>query len=153
MWSSFVDATEGMTDYVLKEGEIVHQITYNYSEKQNGFSDDWKYISKENTPPDYVTEWVNKNIKGFNGVVNVQYRGPSIIEVGLRDGEKMFEELLISGNEEKTSNSRIFKSNESFVTHEELDEIIKDMSDAIIKNDTNKITKIMTKYVDGFNYE
>ena len=84
MWSSFVDATEGMTDYVLKEGEIVHQITYNYSEKQNGFSDDWKYISKENTPPDYVTEWVNKNIKGFNGVVNVQYRGPSIIEVGLR---------------------------------------------------------------------
>ena len=65
----------------------------------------------------------------------------------------MFEELLISGDEEKTSNSRIFKSNESFVTHEELDEIIKDMSDAIIKNDTNKITKIMTKYVDGFNYE
>ena len=79
--------------------------------------------------------------------------GIEIIEVGLRDGEKMFEELLISGNEEKTSNSRIFKSNESFVTHEELDEIIKDMSDAIIKNDTNKITKIMTKYVDGFNYE
>ena len=84
MWSSFVDATEGMTDYIVKEGDIVHQITYNYSEKQNGFSDDWKYISKDNKPPDYVTEWVNKNIKGFNGVVNVQYRGPSIIEVGLR---------------------------------------------------------------------
>ena len=84
IWSSFVDATEGMTDYIVKEGDIVHQITYNYSEKQNGFSDDWKYISKENKPPDYVTEWVNKNIKGFNGVVNVQYRGPSIIEVGLR---------------------------------------------------------------------
>ena len=79
--------------------------------------------------------------------------GIEIIEVGLRDGEKMFEELLISGNEEKTSNSRIFKSNESFVTHEELNEIIKDMSDAIIKNDTNKITEIMTKYVDGFKYE
>lgn len=84
MWSSFVDATEGMTDYILKEGDIVHQITYNYSEKQNGFSDDWKYISKDNKPPNYVTEWVNKNVKGFNGVVNVQYRGPSIIEVGLR---------------------------------------------------------------------
>ena len=79
--------------------------------------------------------------------------GIEIIEVGLRDGEKMFEELLISGNEEKTSNSRIFKSNESFVTHEELNEIIKDMSDAILKNDTNKITEIMTKYVDGFKYE
>ncbi len=79
--------------------------------------------------------------------------GIEIIEVGLRDGEKMFEELLISGNEEKTSNSRIFKSNESFVTNEELNEIIKDMSDAIIKNDTNKITEIMTKYVDGFKYE
>ena len=79
--------------------------------------------------------------------------GIEIIEVGLRDGEKMFEELLISGNEEKTSNSRIFKSNESFVTHEELNEIINDISDAIIKNDTNKITEIMTKYVDGFKYE
>jgi hypothetical protein len=84
MWSSFVDATEGMTDYILKEGEIVHQITYHYSEKQNGFSDVWKYISKDNKPPDYVTEWVNKNVKGFNGAVNVQYRGQSIIEVGLR---------------------------------------------------------------------
>ena len=79
--------------------------------------------------------------------------GIEIIEVGLRDGEKMFEELLISGNEEKTSNSRIFKSNESFVTDEELNEIINDISDAIIKNDTNKITEIMTKYVDGFKYE
>ena len=31
MWSSFVDATEGMTDFIVKEGDIVHQITYNYS--------------------------------------------------------------------------------------------------------------------------
>ena len=35
MWSEFIDAKEGMTDYVLLDGKIVHQITYVYSDKQN----------------------------------------------------------------------------------------------------------------------
>ena len=84
MWSEFIDAKEGMTDYVLLKGTIVHQITYEYSEKQNGFSDDWKYISPDSTPPDIITEWVNQHMSDFTGVVNVQYRDDKIIEVGLR---------------------------------------------------------------------
>ncbi len=39
--------------------------------------------------------------------------GIEIIDIGLRPGEKMFEELLISGNEEKTDNDKIFKSRET----------------------------------------
>ena len=84
IWSEFIDAKEGMTDYVLLNGNIVHQITYIYSEKQNGFSDDWKYISPESTPPFNITEWVNQHMKDFTGIVNVQYRDTIIIEVGLR---------------------------------------------------------------------
>jgi len=84
MWSEFIDAKEGMTDYILLKGKIVHQITYVYSEKQNGFSDDWKYISPESTPPDIITEWVKQHMTEFTGVVNVQYRDDKIIEVGLR---------------------------------------------------------------------
>jgi hypothetical protein len=84
MWSEFIDATEKMTDYVLLNGKIVHQITYVYSEKQNGFSDDYKYIGPESQPPHNITEWVNQHLSEHNGIVNMQYRDDKIIEVGLR---------------------------------------------------------------------
>jgi hypothetical protein len=84
IWSEFIDAKEGMTDYVLLKGQIVHQLTYVYSDKQNGFSDDWKYISPKSTPPSIITEWVKQHMTEFTGIVNVQYRSDKIIEVGLR---------------------------------------------------------------------
>lgn len=84
MWSSFIDAKESMTDFILINGEIVYQLTYIYSDAQYGFADVWKYISSENTPPDEVVEWVKKHMIGYTGPVNVQYRDTIIIEVGLR---------------------------------------------------------------------
>lgn len=84
IWSEFIDAKEGMTDYILLNGNIVHQITYVYSEKTNGFSDVWKYISPDSNPPSIITEWVKHHMKEFTGIVNVQYRDTKIIEVGLR---------------------------------------------------------------------
>jgi hypothetical protein len=84
MWSEFIDANERMTDFILLNGKIVHQITYVYSEKQNGFSDDWKFVSPESTPAPIITEWVNHHMTDFTGVVNVQSRDSKIIEVGLR---------------------------------------------------------------------
>ena len=84
IWSEFIDATEGMTDYVLLNGVIVHQLTYPYSPKQNGFSDDWKYVSPDTTPPAIITDWVNQHMKGFTGIVNAQYRDTKIIEISLR---------------------------------------------------------------------
>lgn len=84
MWSEFIDAKEQMTDYILLNGTIVHQITYVYSESQNEFIDDWKYISPDNKPIPKITDWVNNNLTNFTGAVNVQYRDDKIIEVGLR---------------------------------------------------------------------
>lgn len=84
MWCEFISEKEGMTDFFLLDGKIVHQVTYVYSNAQNGFSDVWKYISSENKPPPKISEWVRHNMNGFTGVVNVQYRGNIIIEVGLR---------------------------------------------------------------------
>jgi hypothetical protein len=84
MWSSFIDAKEGMTDFILVNGEIVYQLTYEYSEKQYGFADVWKYISSENVPPYEVVEWVKKHLVGYTGPLNVQYRDTVIIEVGMR---------------------------------------------------------------------
>lgn len=84
MWSEFVDATEGMTDFVLVQGQIVYQLSYVYSKKQNGFADDWKYISPETKPPVEIVQWVLLHMTGYTGAVNVQYRDVKIIEVGLR---------------------------------------------------------------------
>jgi hypothetical protein len=84
MWSEFIDAKEGMTDYIMLNGKIMHQITYVYSDKQNGFSDVWKYVSPDSKPPPIVTEWVKQHMTDYTGIVNVQYRDSKIIEVGLR---------------------------------------------------------------------
>jgi hypothetical protein len=84
MWSEFIDATEQMTDYILLDGQIVHQITYVYSDSQNGFIDEWKMISSDNKPIPKITDWVKRHLHGFTGAVNVQYRDDKIIEVGLR---------------------------------------------------------------------
>ena len=84
MWSGFIDAKEGMTDYILLNGNIMHQITYIYSDKQHGFTDEWKFVSAESTPPEHITAWVEKHLRRFTGIVNVQHRGGKIIEVGLR---------------------------------------------------------------------
>ncbi len=84
MWSEFVNATEGMTDFVLVNGQITYQLTYVYSTAQNGFSDVYKYISPESKPPPEVVSWVSRHMANYTGPVNVQYRATKIIEVGLR---------------------------------------------------------------------
>ena len=84
MWSEFIDGREGMTDYVMLNGRIMHYVSYIYSEDQNGFTDEWKYISPNTKAPLAITEWVERNLNGYSGIVNVQYRDERIIEVGLR---------------------------------------------------------------------
>ncbi len=79
--------------------------------------------------------------------------GIEIIEIGLRPGEKMYEELLISGNEEKTDNPRIFKSNEKSLNKEILEEIIQDCINHIKDDNYLELANIMTEHVEGFNYE
>ncbi len=84
MWSDFIDGREGMTDFIVLNGNILHQITYIYSDEQLGFADTWKYISSKTPAPTKIKNWVQTNLSNFTGVVNVQYRNNTIIEVGLR---------------------------------------------------------------------
>ena len=76
-----------------------------------------------------------------------------IITTGLRPGEKMYEELLISGDEEKTVNKKIFMSKEKFVSNEVFLQLLNSTKEAISENDISKLTSLMEEYVDGFNYE
>lgn len=84
IWSEYIDGTERMTDFMLIQGQIVYQITYQYSKDQHGYIDSWKYISPKNKCPTVIYTWVEKHMRGYTGALNVQYRDYRIIEVSLR---------------------------------------------------------------------
>ena len=77
--------------------------------------------------------------------------GIEIINIGLRPGEKMFEELLISGNEEKTNNDKIFKSLETSLSFEEMVSVVNELKECIDSVNANKIMDILKSRVDGYN--
>lgn len=77
--------------------------------------------------------------------------GIEIIEIGLRPGEKMYEELLISGNEEKTFNNKIYKSIESSISFDEMKNILDHLKEVIDSRDFKKILNILKSKVDGYN--
>jgi FlaA1/EpsC-like NDP-sugar epimerase len=76
--------------------------------------------------------------------------GIEILEIGLRPGEKMYEELLISGDQLSTSNPKIFKSLEDFPTIEVMEDLIGKLKIAIKHDDFKKIISIYKENVEGF---
>ncbi|MBD62884.1 MAG: polysaccharide biosynthesis protein [Gammaproteobacteria bacterium] len=76
--------------------------------------------------------------------------GIEIVEVGLRPGEKMFEELLISGDQLPTENPKIFMSMESFPSLEIINPIIDSIKSAISKNQHSEIVKLLKENVEGY---
>lgn len=76
--------------------------------------------------------------------------GIHILEVGLRPGEKMYEELLISDSHTKTNNQKIFQANESFIESSKLEPIVAQMEECIKNYDISGILKILTNNVEGF---
>ncbi len=73
-----------------------------------------------------------------------------IKEVGLRPGEKLYEELLIAGEPDATSHPRIFKSNEEFLSWKELDERLSLVKQAIASNNTDVLTDLLKELVPGY---
>lgn len=90
---------------------------------------------------------------------NISYEddaeGISIKEIGLRPGEKLYEELLISGKELKTPNEKIFKSLEPYPDEETLKNILDELSIFAEVNNYEKIIEILKNNVEGYsqNYE
>lgn len=89
-------------------------------------------------------------LSGMNISENGNGDGIEIREIGLRPGEKLYEELLISGSEIKTSNEKIFKSIEEFLSKDKLDQALKDLNDYIVMNDVKNIREILIKNVEGY---
>ncbi|MDA9306889.1 polysaccharide biosynthesis protein [Gammaproteobacteria bacterium] len=76
--------------------------------------------------------------------------GIEILDVGLRPGEKMYEELLISGEEIATKNPKIYKSIEEFPNSETIDQIVQKIKLTIENNDHEEMIAIFKTYVEGY---
>ena len=79
--------------------------------------------------------------------------GIEIVEVGLRPGEKMYEELLIAGEKLATPNPKIFKSMEEFPNLEILEPIMADLKEAITNNNHAAIINLFNSHIEGYHNE
>ena len=71
--------------------------------------------------------------------------GDIAVEVtGLRDGEKLYEELLIGDNPEPTEHVRIMKANEDFLHWDELAPVLDQLRVAIAANDAQTLRETVT---------
>ena len=70
--------------------------------------------------------------------------------IGLRPGEKLYEELLIGDNVLSTDHSMIMRAEEEKIPWIELQSILVDLESAVLNGDFEKMRSIMMKAVPGF---
>ncbi len=70
--------------------------------------------------------------------------------VGLRPGEKLYEELLIGENTTGTSHPRIFKNSEPVVPYDDLIAVLERLEDAIQRLDEAEMQDLLRATVEGY---
>lgn len=79
-----------------------------------------------------------------NGDIKIEY-------TGLRPGEKLYEELLVGTNVNKTRHPKIMRAEEEMIDWSELEPILKDLKDAAINADHKKIRELLIILIPEFN--
>lgn len=90
------------------------------------------------------------HLSGRNIANSQDEDGIEIKEVGLRPGEKLYEELLIDGDIIETLNPRIFKSNEKFLEIDKLKPWLDHIKTANNQQNETSLKEIFSKIVDGY---
>jgi FlaA1/EpsC-like NDP-sugar epimerase len=72
-----------------------------------------------------------------------------IVEVGLRPGEKLHEELLIGNSPQKTKHERIMMAHEAFMSGHELESILSDLRDV---RDAEQAISLLQRLVPEFEH-
>lgn len=81
----------------------------------------------------------------------IPYQQIQIDEIGLRPGEKLFEELLVgTGNQRKTQNELIFVEDVQPVSPHYLEQILKDLRVAVESGDDANVFAVLHRYVPEF---
>jgi FlaA1/EpsC-like NDP-sugar epimerase len=74
-----------------------------------------------------------------------------IIYTGLRPGEKLYEELLVSGAEQKTEHARIMSAQENYLKWDVLLDVLNQLNEACETYDQTRIRSILINATTGFN--
>src|SRR5262245_61297246 len=74
----------------------------------------------------------------------------AVAYIGLRPGEKLYEELLIGENTTGTNHPRIFKNSEPIVPFEELTGVLQRLEDAIQRLDESEMQELLRSVVEGY---
>ena len=84
---------------------------------------------------------------------NGNNKKPGAIEIkitGLRPGEKLYEELLVDSNSQETEHTKIMRAREKYISKEALESGMKDLFEALNKNDQRRFRTILTKTIEGY---
>ena len=84
-----------------------------------------------------------KDKKNPNGDIKIKF-------IGLRPGEKLYEELLIANSPITTSNKDIFKAKEKSIPFSEMINLVRNITKFLKTNEINKIYLLLNKYVEGY---
>ncbi len=86
-----------------------------------------------------------RNDSNPNGDIAIEF-------IGLRPGEKLYEELLIDGNVTLTLHPRIMKTHETFLKRTDLAKVLTDMDSAISASNDAEIVKVLKRGVREFKH-
>jgi FlaA1/EpsC-like NDP-sugar epimerase len=74
-----------------------------------------------------------------------------IVEIGLRPGEKLYEELLIEGSPQATQHPRIFKSKEQYLSWGALQKKLEVIAQKIDDNDHASLVVLLKELIEGYS--
>jgi len=74
-----------------------------------------------------------------------------IVFSGLRPGEKLYEELLVSAKSEKTLHPMIYSASENFYDDKQTQNILDELKNAILNRNETQLKIALSKYVEGYN--
>ena len=94
------------------------------------------------------------SLSGLTLVDDTKSEGDIKIEIiGLRPGEKLYEELLIDEKSIPSKHENIFYANEEFINENELEKLTNVLELHITNFDLKKTIQTLEQYVSGFKYK
>ena len=91
------------------------------------------------------------NLSGFTVKDNKNKKGDIKIKIiGLRPGEKLYEELLIGENPKKTNHSKIHKTDDPFIPFDQLENNLIKLRDFLENYQVNEVKSLLEKIVKSY---
>ena len=90
-----------------------------------------------------LSGFIEKDNGSSDGDIEISY-------IGLRPGEKLYEELLIGDNVSTTEHSKIMRAEERIIPWQALQGILQQLDNENNSNNYQQVREILKKHIDGF---